>query len=236
MSHEWGEDMKTRYVKIMRENTRCPYCGGLTVPPDVRYGIGAANHSLDCKTCGGIYYVHASVPGYSGAILSYAAVGGCVYIWYETVKSRWSEGALGTVGLTVELLLLLAVMLVLFTAFLDPSNYIYYCTKPNDEIRFGTYSEYEAELKISPEERKYIVNNMIYPICFTDEDGKPTSADIGVKLSEIRRSEGQYRCYITTLPKGEQIAENMLDKGFELFFDGKPIGSGRIVRNSDKPE
>ena len=71
---------------------------------------------------------------------------------------------------------------------------------------------------------------MIYPICFIDSDGISASKYCCVKVTEIKNKKGAVYCIMTELPCGEKIDRDWTKYGFDIFFDKRVIGTGRVLK------
>lgn len=200
-----------RVNKILDSNTRCPYCGNLAILPGKLHNFGAPHQK--CAVCGNEYTFQYNI----GIEM--------LWFWLGWVTIRIAFSLIEFYNISIFILLL---PILLWSIFYPPF-WMHYPLKPIEEIRWGLCSSYDTEIEIAPEYKAYFKKNMIYPICFFDDNNHSVSKYCCVKVKEIKKRSGKHCCVIETLPYGEKIDENMLDHNFNIFFDKKIIGTGRIV-------
>ncbi len=198
--------------EILNANTRCPYCGELAILPIKLSRYGAMREK--CRTCGGEYVFQFS---------------------------PWSVFLWGFLGMTVNSCTTILTDFYMLPKAIDygiiflwvicnPVIWTYYPLKPVEPIKWGLYSNYDVKIEINRRDRGYFKLNMIYPICFIDENNRSVSKYSCVKVTEIRKKKNEYYCVISTLPFGEQIDESFLGYKFDIFFDKRIIGTGKIIQ------
>lgn len=198
-------------IRIMDSNTRCPYCGELAILPPVKWLLRRVPKKR-CEVCGGLYTFQYNM----AAILVWCIIGMIFFIYiidfHDILSFLWY------------------LLLVIMYVYLNPVYWSHCPLKPLEKIRWGICSEYEVILKIASKDRKYFKKNMIYPLCFFDENSHSISKYCCAKVIEIQKTRGELYCVISTLPYGEKINESFLDCNFNLFFDKRVIGTGKILQ------
>lgn len=194
-------------IKILDSNTRCPYCGELAVLPPVKWLFRRVPQK-QCESCGGLYAFQYNM----SAIFVW-----CAFVMILFTYAIYSRDLLSVFGY------------VLISVYFNPVYWSCCPLKPLEIIPWGTYSKYNIRIEIGNKDREFFKTNMIYPICFFTDDNKCVSKYCCVKMTEIRKKRKEFYCVISTLPYGEKIDESFIDCNFNLFFDKRIIGTGRIV-------
>lgn len=203
-------------VKILDSNTRCPYCGELAILHAKLHNFGA--HRQRCEKCGREYVFQYNI--------------GIEMLWFWSCFGAFYavRSLVELYGISPDTALLIFVLLPLLCIIWYPPFWMHYPLRPIEETRWGNCSSYDVMLKINSNEKKYFRENMIYPICFIDSDGISASKYCCVKVTEIKNKKGAVYCIMTELPCGEKIDRDWTKYGFDIFFDKRVIGTGRVLQ------
>lgn len=199
-------------IKILDSNTRCPYCGTLAVLPAKPHPFGAPHQR--CKVCGKEYTFQYRI--------------GIEILWFWF---GWSvQFGIRSLMESYDMFIFIIILFLLFWQVCYPPFWMHYSLKPLEKIRWGICSSYDIILKINSLDRKYFKKNMIYPICFIDDNSMPISKYCCIKVTEIKNKGKTAYCVITDLPLGEKINKEWIKNDFRIFFDKRIIGTGRILQ------